>query len=102
MVRLRENAESVAFYRGEEREYGVFDRRFGRVVANWWDIIRRRKKLTWLTASYGQIAVFVPMIAAMPQYFAKSIQLGGVMQIISAFGSVQDSLSYIVSSYTDI
>lgn len=102
MVRLRENAESVAFYRGEEREYGVFDRRFGRVVANWWDIIRRRKRLTWFTASYGQIAVFVPMLAAMPRFFAKQIQLGGVMQIISAFGSVQDSLSYIVSSYTEI
>jgi len=102
MVRLRENAESVAFYRGEEREYGVFDRRFARVVSNWWDIIRRRKKLTWFTASYGQIAVFVPMLAAMPRFFAKQIQLGGVMQIISAFGSVQDSLSYIVSSYTDI
>jgi putative ATP-binding cassette transporter len=102
MVRLRENAESVAFYRGEEREYGVFDRRFTRVVANWWDIIRRRKRLTWLTASYGQVAVFVPMLAAMPQYFAKKIQLGGVMQVLSAFGSVQDSLSYIVSSYTEI
>lgn len=102
MVRLRENAESVAFYRGEEREYGVFDRRFARVVSNWWDIIRRRKKLTWFTASYGQIAVFVPMLAAMPRFFAKEIQLGGVMQIISAFGSVQDSLSYIVSSYTDL
>ncbi|HEY1796807.1 MAG TPA: ABC transporter ATP-binding protein/permease [Stellaceae bacterium] len=102
MIRLRENAESVAFYRGEEREYGVFDRRFARVVANWWDIIKRRKKLTWLTASYGQVAVFVPMLAAMPRYFAKQVQLGGVMQIISAFGSVQDSLSYIVSSYTEI
>jgi putative ATP-binding cassette transporter len=102
MVRLRENAESVAFYRGEEREYDVFGRRFARVVANWWDIIRRRKKLTWLTAGYGQVSVFVPMLAAVPQYFAKKIQLGGVMQILSAFGSVQDSLSYIVSSYTDI
>jgi vitamin B12/bleomycin/antimicrobial peptide transport system ATP-binding/permease protein len=102
MVRLRENAESVAFYRGEEREYDVFGRRFARVVTNWWDIIRRRKRLTWLTAGYGQVSVFVPMVAAVPQFFAKKIQLGGLMQILSAFGSVQDSLSYIVSSYTDI
>jgi putative ATP-binding cassette transporter len=102
MVRLRENAESVAFYGGEEREYGVFDRRFSRVVGNWWDIIRRRKKLTWFTASYSQVAVIVPFLAAAPQFFSKQIQLGGVMQIISAFGSVQDSLSYIVTSYTEI
>ena len=102
MIRLRENAESVAFYGGEAREYGVFDRRFGRVVANWWDIIRRRKKLTWFTASYAQVAVIFPFLAATPGYFSKRIQLGGVMQVISAFGSVQDSLSWIVSSYTEI
>jgi vitamin B12/bleomycin/antimicrobial peptide transport system ATP-binding/permease protein len=102
MVRLRENAESVAFYGGEEREYSVFDRRFSRVVGNWWDIIRRRKKLTWFTVSYSQVAVIVPFLAAAPQFFGRRIQLGGVMQIISAFGSVQDSLSYIVNSYTDI
>jgi putative ATP-binding cassette transporter len=102
MVRLRENAESVAFYRGEEREYGVFDLRFSRVVANWWDIIRRRKKLTWFTASYAQVAVIVPYIVAAPRYFGKQIQLGGLMQVISAFGSVQDALSFIISSYTEI
>jgi putative ATP-binding cassette transporter len=102
MVRLRENAESVAFYRGEEREYGVFDVRFSRVVANWWDIIRRRKKLTWFTAGYAQVAVIVPYIVAAPRYFGKQIQLGGLMQVISAFGSVQDALSFIISSYTEI
>lgn len=102
MVRLRENAESVAFYGGEEREYGVFDRRFTRVVRNWWEIIKRRKKLTWFTASYAQVAVIVPFLAAAPRYFSRQIRLGGVMQIISAFGSVQDAMSYIVSSYTDI
>jgi len=102
MVRLRENAESIAFYGGEEREYGVFDHRFGHVVRNWWDIIKRRKKLTWFTAGYAQIAVIVPFLAAAPRYFSKQIQLGGLMQVISAFGSVQDAMSYIVSSYTDI
>ena len=102
MVRLRENAESVAFYGGEARELGIFHGRFGRVVANWWDIIRRRKKLTWFTAGYQQLAIIVPMLAAAPRFFAKQIQLGGLMQVISAFGSVQDSLSFFVTSYTSI
>src|SRR3954449_6834522 len=102
MVRLRENAESVAFYGGESREREVFQNRFTRVVLNWWDIIRRRKKLTWFTSGYQQVAVVFPFLVAAPRYFAKEIQLGGLMQISSAFGQVQDSLSFIVTSYTEI
>jgi vitamin B12/bleomycin/antimicrobial peptide transport system ATP-binding/permease protein len=102
LVRLREHAESVAFYRGEAHEYGVFDERFGRIIGNWWDIIRRRKKLTWFTAGYSQVAMIFPFLVASPQYFAKRIQLGGLMQVVSAFGQVQEALSFIISSYTSI
>ena len=102
MVRLRENAESVAFYGGESRERGVFQNRFTRIVLNWWDIIRRRKQLTWFTTGYSQAAVVFPFIVAAPRYFSREIQLGGLMQIASAFGQVQDSLSFIISSYVEI
>jgi vitamin B12/bleomycin/antimicrobial peptide transport system ATP-binding/permease protein len=102
LVRLREHAESVAFYGGESRELGVFQGRFARVVLNWWDIIRRRKKLTWFTTGYSQVAIVFPFLVASPRYFAKEIQLGGLMQISSAFAQVQDSLSFIVTSYTEI
>src|SRR3954469_17018966 len=102
LVRLRENAESVAFYGGESRELGVFQGRFARVVLNWWDIILRRKKLTWFTTGYSQVAVVFPFLVAAPRYFSKEIQLGGLMQISSAFNQVQDSLSFIVTSYTEI
>ena len=102
LVRLRENAENVAFYGGEARELDTFLSRFARVVGNWWGIIRRRKKLTWFTTGYGQLAVVFPFIVAAPRYFDKVIQLGGLMQISSAFGQVQESLSFIVNSYTEI
>jgi vitamin B12/bleomycin/antimicrobial peptide transport system ATP-binding/permease protein len=102
LVRLRENAENVAFYRGEARELDTFLSRFARVVMNWWGIIKRRKKLTWFTTGYSQLAVVFPFIVAAPRYFDKVIQLGGLMQISSAFGQVQESLSFIVTSYTEI
>lgn len=102
LVRLRENAENVAFYGGEARELDTFQTRFARIIGNWWGIIKRRKKLTWLTTGYGQLAIVFPFIVAAPRYFNKVIQLGGLMQIASAFGQVQDSLSFIVNSYTDI
>lgn len=102
MVRLRENAENVAFYGGEARELETFQTRFKRIWENWWGIIRRRKKLTWFTTGYTQLAIIFPLVVAAPRYFAKAIQLGGLMQIVSAFGQVQDSLSFIISSYTEI
>src|SRR5271166_670459 len=102
MARLRENAENVAFYGGEGRELDAFTTRFARVVANWWGILRRRKKLIWFTQGYDQVAIVFPFLVAAPRYFDKAIQLGGLMQIASAFGRVQDSLSFIVSSYAEI
>src|SRR5271167_695379 len=102
LVRLRENAENVAFYGGEARELDTFLSRFARVVMNWWGIIKRRKRLIWFTTGYAQLAVVFPFIVAAPRYFDKVIQLGGLMQIASAFGQVQDSLSFIINSYTEI
>jgi putative ATP-binding cassette transporter len=102
LVRLRENAESVAFYGGESREFEVFQNRFTHCVRNWWQYILRRKKLSWFTQGYQQLAMVFPFIVAAPRYFGKEIQLGGLMQISSAFGRVQESLSFIVTSYTDI
>src|SRR5215472_6850218 len=102
MVRLRENAENIAFYGGESRELDTFRARFARVVANWWGIIKRRKKLGWFTLFYDQLAIVFPFLVAAPRYFNKTIQLGGLMQIASAFRQVQESLSLIVSSYTEI
>ena len=102
MVRLRENAENVAFYGGEARELDTFLSRFARVVGNWWGIIKRRKRLSWFTYGYDQVAVVFPYLVAAPRYFSKTIQLGGLMQIAQAFRQVQESLSFIVSSYTEI
>ncbi|HEV2300200.1 MAG TPA: ABC transporter ATP-binding protein/permease [Stellaceae bacterium] len=102
LVRLRENAENVAFYGGEGRELDTFHARFARIIANWWGIIRRRKRLGWFTTGYQQVAIVFPFLVAAPRYFNRAIQLGGLMQIASAFGQVQESLSFIVTSYTDI
>jgi vitamin B12/bleomycin/antimicrobial peptide transport system ATP-binding/permease protein len=102
MVRLRENSENVAFYGGEARELDTFQTRFARVVMNWWGIIRRRKRLSWFTYGYDQLAIVFPYLVAAPRYFNKTIQLGGLMQIASAFRQVQESLSFIINSYTEI
>ena len=102
LVRFRENTEGVALYHGEPDELRNFRTRFGSVVRNWWDIMRQQKRLTWFTAGYGQAAIIFPFVVAAPRYFRGEIPLGGLVQTASAFGQVQDSLSFIVSSYTEI
>lgn len=102
LVRLRENTEGIALYAGESEEDGILRRQFAFVVRNWWGIMRRQKSLTWFTSFYGQLAVIFPVLVAAPRYFAGTIELGGLMQISSAFGQVQSALSWFVDAYTSL
>ena len=66
LVRLRENSEGVALYRGENEELGNFRTRFTSVISNWWNIMRKQKQLGFFTYSYGQLAVIFPFVVAAP------------------------------------
>ncbi|MBC7781527.1 MAG: ABC transporter ATP-binding protein/permease [Proteobacteria bacterium] len=100
LMRLRENSEGVALYRGEGVERARLGERFGQVFSNYWQLMERQKKLTWFLNGYNQLALVFPFMVAAPRFFAKEIQLGGLMQISSAFGQVHSSLSYLINAYT--
>jgi len=102
LVRARENAEQIALLHGESAERNQLLRRFTLVVDNWIAIMIRTKKVTALTASYSQAAKVFPFILVAPAYFADKIQLGGMMQTASAFGSVQGALSFFVTTYRSL
>lgn len=102
MIRLRESAESVAFYRGEAQEGRVFKHRFKLLLDNFWQLVNKQKQLVFLNSGYSQIAIIFPFVVAMNRYLAKEVSLGGLMQVASAFGRVQDSLSYFVDMYSSI
>ena len=99
LVRLRENSEGVALYRGENEELGNFRARFTGVITNWWGIMKKQKQLGFFTVSYDQLAVVFPFVVGAPRYFSGAIQLGGLMQIASAFGQVQSALSWFIDAY---
>src|SRR5262249_36820102 len=90
LFRLRRNAAGNALYHGEAGERRHLAGRFSDVVRNWWEIMKRQKKLTWFRAGYNQAAIIFPFVVAAPQFFNKTIQLGGLMQTASAFNQVQD------------
>lgn len=102
LVRVRENSEQIALLDGEQTECNRLLARFGNIAGNWLAIMSRQKKLTFLTAGYGQVSSVFPFVVVSPAYFAGAIQLGGLMQTASAFGSVQGALSFFVTAYRSI
>ena len=102
LVRVRENTEQIAFYRGErEEERGLTDR-FGAIYHNWWKIMNRTKALNFFTIGFTQVAVIFPIVVAAPGYFSGVFTLGVLMQIASIFGNVQGALSWFVTSYQSL
>jgi len=99
LVRLRENSEGVALYRGEPEELGGLRGRFAAVIGNFWQIMYKRKQLGWFTSFYYQLAIIFPYIVVSPRFFAGAIPLGAIFQTASAFGQVQTSLSWFIDAY---
>jgi len=102
LVRFRENMESIALYRGEAEEGVNLRERFGAVIGNWRQIMTRTKLLNSLVVGYDQVAVIFPIVVAAPRYFAGSMQLGGLMQTVGSFGSVQNSMSWFIEAYAQL
>ncbi|HEX7054807.1 MAG TPA: ABC transporter ATP-binding protein/permease [Burkholderiales bacterium] len=101
LVRLRENSEGVALYRGEGVELANFRERFSHVIRNWWGIMIKRKQLNWFVSFYEQLAIIFPYIVAAPRYFAGAVGMGVIFQTASAFRNVQMSLSWFIGVYPD-
>jgi len=99
LVRVREYSEAIALDRGEPVERRQLGGHFGAVLSNYLALIKAQKRLTWFTVGFGQAAVVFPFIVAAPRFFSGAIQLGELMQIASAFGRVQDALSWFVDNY---
>lgn len=102
LVRVRENAEGIALYRGEADEDLRLKDRFGRVISNWFDIMQLRKWLITINVFYNQLAGIFPFVVTAPPYFAGLITLGVMTQTADAFSQVQGSLSWFVNSYRAI
>ena len=99
LVRLRENAESIAFFRGEHTEGKEIKRRFKRAVTNGYDIIGTMRDLEFFTTSYNYLTWILPVVVIAPQYMAGDVELGVVQQAAAAFGHVLDDLSLIINQF---
>ena len=102
MMRLRENAESVAVMSGHHAEQTILRRMFDRVVASWTQVISKHGHLTWITNTTGPLLQnqIVPLLFAAPKYLSGELTLGQVTQLAGAFVIVQGAISWIVDNFS--
>jgi putative ATP-binding cassette transporter len=102
LVRVRENAEGIALYRGEQHEADNLNLRFADIFANGWRVLFTNAQLAFYQSGYGQMAIIFPFLVSAPRYFTGAVTLGVVMKIVGAFGQVQTALSFFVDNYTSL
>jgi putative ATP-binding cassette transporter len=100
LMRVRENAESVALTGGGPSEERALKLHYGSVVDRWLEIVRQHGRITWVTNSSGPMIPVVPLLFAAPKYFAGEFSLGEVVQLAAAFVQVQLAISWIVDNYS--
>jgi len=102
LVRTTENSEKIALAKGEKWQKNLIINKFNKIYENFNIINKKQKHLTWWSSYFAQIAVVFPYLVSAPRYFAGTIKLGGLMQVASAFDSVQTSLGWIVDNYNNL
>jgi putative ATP-binding cassette transporter len=102
LMRLRENAQAVALSGGEDHERAALDSRFARIAENWRRIMLRQVKITGFTTFHAQIAAVLPILVSAPRYFSGELQLGSIFQIGNAFAQLYASLSWFITSFTQL
>lgn len=102
LLLVRENAEAVAFMRGEDADRGRFRASFGEIIRNWRSIMNTEFRLECFSASYLKITNLIPIFACLPLYLARAMSFGDMMQARSAFYSVQDGFAWFMDYYKQI
>ncbi len=101
LIRLKEYAESIAFFRGEKMEKNLLFKQFKQVIDNVWQIVYRTLKLAGFNLAVSQVSVVFPFIIQASRFFSQQIKLGDLMQTAQAFGQVQSALSFFRNSYDE-
>ena len=99
LLRVRDHAEQVAFYHGADAEQGRLQRRFRHIRDNWFRLTNCEFRYGTFWAGYVRISIFIPIIATLPMYLAKTLTFGDMMQTRTSFARIQDSFGWFTDAY---
>lgn len=99
LMHVRDNAESIAFYQGEEREKNQVLERLKAAISNNLVLVAWERNLSFFTTGYNYIPLILPFVVLAPQYFAGEITMGVLTQAVGAFASVLSALAVIATNF---
>ena len=99
LIRVQDNAESIAFYRGEKREHRDLGTRLISVLDNTFSIIGWSRNLAFFTNSYNYAALVLPVVVVAPLFMHHKVEFGVVLQAVGAFAQVLAALSLIIAQF---
>lgn len=101
LIRVRDNAESIAFYSGETNEKRNLQAKFQMVIDNRWRIVRKMLGLDGFNTGVTQIAMILPLMLQSPRFFAGQVTLGDMHQTVQSFNRLMRALSFFRLFYDD-
>ncbi len=102
LMRLRENAESIAFYRGEPQERAQIDRRFESAFTNYARLIKKQRSLNLFQRSFSQLTLVLPSIILANGVLSGELEVGRAIQAAGAFAAVLGAVSLIVDNFESL
>ena len=102
LVHVRDNTESIAFYKGEQHESSVLKRGFKKLINNYNDLIILQKNISFFQESYTLFSALIPFLLLAPSMFKGKIEVGTIVQASTVFTILLNDLSIIVNEFNTL
>ena len=102
LMRLRENAESIAFYRGEAQERAHIDSKFEKVITNFARLIKKQRSLNLFQRTFSQLTLVLPFVILAEGVLSGELEVGRAIQAAGAFTAVLAAVGVIVDNFESL
>ncbi|WUR14447.1 ABC transporter ATP-binding protein/permease [[Empedobacter] haloabium] len=102
LMRVRENAESIAFYRGEAQERAHIDNKLDKVIQNFSRLIRKQRSLNFFQRTFSQLTLVLPFVILADGVLSGELEVGRAVQAAGAFTAVLSAVGIIVDNFESL
>jgi len=102
LMRVRENAESIAFYRGEAQERAYIDSKLHRAIQNYDKLIKKQRSLNLYQRTFSQLTLVLPVAILAQQVLSGELEVGRATQAVGAFAAVLGAVGVIVENFESL
>jgi vitamin B12/bleomycin/antimicrobial peptide transport system ATP-binding/permease protein len=99
LIRIRENAEGIAFYGGEKREGAHVRERFARLYENYTRLLKRTLGLNLFQYLYSFLTYALPSVIIAPRIISGELEVGRAVQAGGAFAAMLSALTVFVDNF---